>query len=138
MAQQTQISHQAAWFVLVGAAAAAVHFGILVLLVQWAGVAPAWANVAAFVVALCVSFGGHFCLTFRQPGQHRSWLRSLWRWLASSVGGFALNQLLFVVGLYWFGRHAYVPVWLAVTLLVTLATFALGKFWAFRHTDGTA
>lgn len=120
---------------LVGAGAAATHFLCLVWWVQWAHVAPALANVLAFLAAFAVSFCGHWRLTFGPQRQGRAWQSSLWRWLLSSAGGFALNQLLFVLGLRWLGAAWYVPVWLAVTVLVTTVTFALGKFWAFRHVE---
>lgn len=129
------LSRQASWFVLVGAAAAAVHFLMLLVLVRLGGIVPAWANVGAFAVAFCVSFGGHFRLTFHHHGTRRSWQSSLWRWLSSALLGFGLNQLLFVLGLHLFGQRWYVPVWLAVTLAVTVFTFVLGKFWAFGETD---
>lgn len=124
------LSRQALYFLLVGAAAAAVHLLALIGAVRLLGFSPAWGNLVAFVPAFAVSFAGHRRLTFRHL-QQRGWQASLWRWLLSSAGGFALNQLLFVVALAWLGAAAYVPVWLAVTVLVTLITFALGKFWAF-------
>ncbi|WP_066569398.1 GtrA family protein [Snodgrassella sp. CFCC 13594] len=129
--QQPVLSIQAAWFLLVGAAAAGVHFVGLLFWVQVVHVAPAWANVWAFLLAFWVSFSGHYWLTFRQQMQTASWLASLWRWFLSSTSGFALNQLLFVGGLWLFGHSYYVWIWLLVTLLVTILTFVLGKFWAF-------
>lgn len=141
MAQQPSrlkpLHQQAGWFVLVGSAAAAVHFTMLLMLVRLAGLGPAWANVWAFALAFCVSFAGHFRLTFYQYGSHRAWQRSLWRWLASSVAAFLLNQALFVLGLAWFGRAWYALIWLVVTAVVTVLTFALGKFWAFGRTESS-
>ncbi len=131
-------ARQAGCFALVGAAAAATHFAALVLLVR-AGLAPQWGNVGAFAVAFAVSFAGHYRFTFRQSradanaGARGRWLASLWRWLASSLCGFALNHALFLAGLRLLGPAAYQAAWLAATALVTLATFALGKFWAFSH-----
>ena len=135
-------ARQAGCFALVGAAAAATHFAALVLLVR-AGLAPQWGNVGAFAVAFAVSFAGHYRFTFAQTrtgaaagvdtGARGRWLASLWRWLASSLCGFALNHALFLAGLRLLGPAAYQAAWLAATALVTLATFALGKFWAFRH-----
>lgn len=124
---------QAAWFVLVGTAAAGVHFLALVAWVQWVHLPPAWANIAAFIVAFGVSFSGHYHLTFKNQRQGRSWRSSVWRWLLSSALGFALNQVLFVLGLYWFGQAHYRAIWFIVTLLVTVLTFGLGKWWAFRR-----
>lgn len=129
------LRRQALWFLLVGASAAATHFAVLVLLVRWGGWSPAPANAAAFAVAFGVSFGGHFRLTFART-QRRGWRDSLWRWLAASLAGFGLNQALFVAGLQLFGQAAYAPVWLAVTVLVTVITFAAGRFWAFARVSG--
>jgi len=46
---------QPALFVGVGTAAAAVHWAVAVAAVEHAGLAPAWANVCGWMVALCVS-----------------------------------------------------------------------------------
>lgn len=129
----TRPSHQAAWFLLVGAVAAGVHFLALTAWVQWAHRPPAWANIAAFAVAFCASFSGHYHLTFKTQRQGQSWRNSLWRWLLSSVLGFIPNQILFVWGLHWFGQAHYRIVWFVVTVLVTVFTFSLGKWWAFRQ-----
>ena len=43
------------------------------------------------------------------------------------------NHALFLAGLRLLGPAAYQAAWLTATALVTLATFALGKFWAFSH-----
>jgi len=57
--------HRIAWFVAVGCAAAAVHLGMVVLLVSGMGLLPLVANVAGWLVAFCFSFTGHWLLTFR-------------------------------------------------------------------------
>ena len=131
MSQTTR--KQALFFAIVGACAALTHFAVLVLLVQWGGMVPFWANPLAFVCAFCVSFYGHLSWTFRAHTVQGHWLPSLWRWLLSSIGGFLLNQSLFAAGLSVFGHDHYRSIWFVVTLLVTLMTFALAKFWAFRR-----
>ena len=135
-------SRQALWFLLVGASAALVHFLILVGVVNSTSLSPAWANVVAFLIAFIVSFFGHFYLTFNQSSARTrinetssSWRRSLpilMKWFASSVLGFLANQSLFVLGLNWFGEHYYIVIWLIVTGVITVMTFALGKLWAFK------
>jgi len=54
------------------------------------------------------------------------------KWFASSVAGFIINQGLFVWGLSWFGERYHIPIWLIVTAIITVMTFALGKLWAFK------
>ena len=129
---------QALWFLVVGTLAAGVHFLSLFTLVQVFHWSPAWANIGAFCIAFMVSFLGHYQLTFRKNTSQRSFLTSLWRWLTVSLAGFVLNQMLFTLGLRLFGQTAYIPVWLVVTLLVTVITFIFGKFWAFMHQEKTS
>lgn len=138
-------SQQALWFLVVGGMAALVHFLVLITVVSNTDITPAWANVMAFLVAFVVSFLGHFYLTFK-PTQHAQpssnddstkpakgyTLKALIKWFASSAAGFIANQSLFVIGLQWFGEAYYMWVWLVVTAIVTVMTFALGKLWAFK------
>ncbi len=126
-------SQQALWFLIVGASAAAVHFSVLVSVVNLSTIGPAWANVIAFLIAFVVSFLGHFYLTFRaNASEKNATLPILIKWFVSSVTGFLANQTLFVLGLNWFGDRYYILIWLVVTGIITVMTFALGKLWAFK------
>ncbi len=148
----TPASRQALWFLIVGGSAALVHFLVLVSIVSFTTITPAWANVIAFLLAFIVSFLGHFYLTFHQStsiiandnvnvnssntssyqSTERSPLNALIKWFASSAAGFIANQGLFVLGLNWFGERYYMLIWLLVTGVITVMTFALGKLWAFK------
>lgn len=130
-AKPANTAAQGGFFLLVGATAAAVHFAVLTLAVEYGGIAPLAANVIAFAVAFCVSFAGHYRLTFRANGAH--WRNSVLRWLAVSLAGFAANQALFALGLRVFGAAYYQALWFAVTVAVTIFSFIAGKCWAFRH-----
>ena len=138
-------SIQAIWFLAVGASAALVHFLVLVSIVKLTTITPVWANVCAFLVAFVVSFLGHFYLTFKssvnengnnQPSHANKNsdrpLSALGKWFGSSALGFMANQGLFVLGLGWFGEQYYMLIWLLVTGVITVMTFVLGKFWAFK------
>ena len=138
-------SIQAIWFLAVGASAALVHFLVLVSIVKLTTITPVWANVCAFLVAFVVSFLGHFYLTFKssvnengnnQPSHANKNsnrpLSALGKWFGSSALGFMANQGLFVLGLRSFGEQYYILIWLIVTAIITVMTFALGKFWAFK------
>lgn len=134
----TTVKKQAMWFTIVGIIAAAVHFCTLVLCVQIANVLPVWANVIAFLVAFVVSFSGHFKLTFthsitQSTSPHNQFFATLLKWFVTSVGGFLLNQLIFIMGLKVFGNGWYMLIWLCATGIVTVLTFLLGKLWAFKH-----
>ncbi|MDF7675920.1 GtrA family protein [Neisseriaceae bacterium ESL0693] len=121
------------WFVVVGALAAGTHLTCLFIAVRFMHILPKYANILAFMLAFLVSFAGHYRLTFQATTQ--IWHQALWRWLCSAIIGFCLNQLLFLWGLHLFGQQQYLWTWLVVTLLVTLLTFLMGKFWAFHGKD---
>lgn len=150
-AARNSTSFQALWFLVVGASAALVHFLVLISIVNFTTVTPAWANVGAFLIAFVVSFFGHFYLTFKQSEQliEKNWhtsssienhtksdknryISTLAKWFGSSAAGFIANQSLFVLGLNWFGEQYYILIWLIVTGVITVMTFVLGKFWAFK------
>lgn len=124
------------WFVLTGASAAAVHLGVVALLVQRFGWAPAPANVAGFAVAFWVSFAGHYRLTFRGYGAH--WAAAALRFAAVAVAGFTANQLAYVWLLARTPPQWYLAVLAAVLLAVAAATFVLSRGWAFAHRGGGA
>lgn len=122
-------AREAAAFVAVGAGATATHFMVVWLLVRGASLSPAWANMPAFWTAFCVSYAGHNTFTFAGRSQSRQ--ASVLRWMAVSVGGFLLNQSLYMLALRWLPAMHYLALLFFVTGIVTLVTYFLGKYWAF-------
>ncbi|RZI80301.1 MAG: GtrA family protein [Rubrivivax sp.] len=115
-------------FVLVGMAAAAVHYGVALTLHGRLGLAPAWANPLAFGAAFPISYVGHRRWSF--PGDLRPHAQALPRFMAVAMSGFLGNQALLLMLL----RLGAWPFWLAmgVTLVsVALGTYLLSRHWAF-------
>ncbi|WP_208621890.1 GtrA family protein [Bordetella genomosp. 12] len=126
---------QIAWFVFVGCAAAATHWLVAVLCVEYGGLAPAWANVAGWLVAFVVSFTGHYRLTFRHLTL--SWILAARRFFLVSAAGFALNEAAYI----WLLHTTRLPydVLLALILIgLAVLTFVASRLWAFRHTPSGA
>ena len=120
------------WFVLVGCAAAAVHWSMVVLLVEHAGWSPLGANVVGWLTAFFVSFGGHHRVTFRAHGTPMR--RAMPRFFALSAGGFAVNEAVYAL-LLRLGRGASYQ-WILAIVLVGVAglTYWLSRRWAFLRT----
>lgn len=120
-----------AFFVAVGCAAAAVHFGVVVLLVERLHAPPLGANVAGWLLAFVVSFLGQWRLTFGSRGT--PWRQALPRYFLLSLGGFAANESGYAVLL-----HAtplpYDVALVVVLLAVAVITYLLGSLWVFRRT----
>lgn len=125
-----KVLRQVGWFVAVGCAAAATHWAVAVAGIGRLQLAPAIANLIGWSVALLVSFSGHYFLTFRY--QKKSLLPALGRFFFLSAGGFAVNELAFIV-LLQSTNLPYPQLLAAILLAVAVLTFLLSRSWAFRH-----
>lgn len=115
-------------FIAVGCAAAAVHLGAVVLLVSELRLTPLIANVLGWLTAFGVSFVGHHRWTFAHLGAR--WHRALPRFLTLSALGFAINQGTYALALRSLPWR-YDVLLAGVLVLVAVATYVLGKLWAF-------
>lgn len=124
------MTRRIAWFVLVGCASAGVHLSVVMLLVSGLGWQPLAANVMGWAVAFCVSFSGHWHLTFPRSGA--SLARAALKFLAISLTGFLINEAMYAVALRLTGARWYAPVLFFVLLAVAVMTYLLSSRWAFR------
>lgn len=116
------------WFLVVGSAAAAVHWGVVVGMVHAWGWRPLAANVIGWMVAFGVSFFGHHRLSFRD---HRSALGiSALRFFAVSAGGFLINETAYAL-LLKLGEQHFELMLAGVLAGVAVATYLLSRHWAF-------
>jgi putative flippase GtrA len=123
----TPTSRRLFWFVATGCVAAAVHFGVVIGLVSRFGLPPLLANVAGWVVALGVSFVGHWRLSFADQAAPPG--RSARRFVLVSALGFAINETAYALLL---GSGAGYRIALAAVLLgVAVITYLLSRHWAF-------
>lgn len=118
-----------AWFVAVGCTAAAVHFGVVVGLVEGPGLPPLLANAGGWLVAFVVSFCGQWLLTFRGSGA--PWLQALRRFFLVSLAGFGANEGAYALLLH-FSALPYDLLLGLVLVGVAVMTYLLSSRWAFR------
>lgn len=115
-------------FLTVGVSAAAVHFTVVVLLVQLLNYAPLIANVGGFVVSFQVSYWGHRLWTFSATEVlHREAYPKL---VMVQIVNFSMNEYLF----YFFLSHD-LPYPLALLIVLSILpafTFVMNKFWVFQ------
>lgn len=118
-------------FIAVGCGAAVTHWAVAMLCVVQLALAPLLANVAGWVVAFGVSFGGHYHLTFRDHNQP-FWLAAR-RFFLVSLAGFLVNESAYAVAL----KHLNLryDILLAIILAaMAVITFIVSRYWAFRRT----
>jgi putative flippase GtrA len=116
-------------FVAVGCTAGAVHFGMVVLLVETLALAPLVANVIGWLVAFVVSFLGQSLLTF---GSRRTpWTQALPRFFAISLAGFLANESAYALLLH--ATPLPYDLLLALVLIgVAVMTYLFSSRWVFR------
>lgn len=117
-------------FGIIGLMAAAIHYLVVVALVELGGTAPLLANVGGFATAFWCSYFGHRHWTFADRRATNA-TRSFFRFLATAVLGFLLNQLLFYLLL----THVNLPYFISlaiVVVVVAVLTYVLTRLWAFR------
>lgn len=124
-----RLSRQIPQFIVVGGLAAAVHLGMVMLIVPL-GLTPLLANVIGFLTAFQVSYWGHRNWTFSSHNApHRS---ALPRFFGVACVGFGLNEILFYL-LLRFTPLPYPIALFLVLLAVAALTFVSSRYWAFRR-----
>ena len=114
-------------FIVVGAVAALVHYGVA-LMIMARGTAPQLANLVGWACAFTVSYSGQARLTFGEPRLRRA---TLLRFLAASLAAWVVNALCYQGLLAWTDLDPRLL--LAVAILVAAAfTFLLARGWVFR------
>ncbi len=128
LARVPALARQLRSFVGVGALATALHYGVLIGLVQLAGVAPVPAALCGFTAGGVMSYRLNRRHTF---GSERPHEEAIWRFTLVAGVAFALTYALMramVEG--WL--IPYLPAQVATTGLVMIWTFAANKLWTFR------
>lgn len=121
-------AHRVIRFIAVGTMAAAVHLGVVVLLVSGLGWLPLAANVLGWLVAFGFSLSGHWLLTFR--AQRSPLWRAARRFFAVSAAGFCANELAYALLLRFSGLR-YDLVLAFVLVAVAVMTYLVSSRWAF-------
>lgn len=131
---------QYARFLLVGGGATLTHVVIFAVLMEGVMPVPLVANGLAFMVAVLVSFFGHFAWTYREHTRHlelRSARVELARFMVTALLGLVLNSLIvwLVTGLLELSYlHALVP----MATLVPVLVFLVGRYWVFPSQQADA
>jgi putative flippase GtrA len=129
MALTSKLFFQLMRFGIVGLTAAAVHFSVVVLLVELNLLQPLYANVIAFLISFNISYSGHRYWTFRGTvTQHRTAFPKL---LLLQTSNLIANESLFYISLT-FLKLPYPVALLLVLVTLPIITFTVSKFWVFR------
>ena len=115
-------------FAGVGAAWTAVHFVLLIVLVERLGVDAVWASTGSFIVGAVVNYGLNYRFTFRSNKPHRE---TAHKFFAIALTGMMLNGMIMHVAINFLNWH-YLPSQIMATDLVFLWNFFANRHWTFR------
>jgi putative flippase GtrA len=114
-------------FAGVGLAAAAVHYGLLIGLVETGHAGPVPATLAGYVAGGVVSYALNRRLTYASDRAHRE---ALWRFALVAFVGFLLTWLVMQVFTGWLDAP-YIPAQLVTTGIVLVWSFLAHKLFTF-------
>jgi putative flippase GtrA len=124
---KTRLSRQIAAFAGVGVAAAIVHYGLLIALVELFAWRPTPATLIGYIGGGIVSYVLNRRLTYRSDRPHEE---ATWRFAVVAGVGFALTYGLMEALHGWAGLP-YVLAQVMITGLVLVWSFFAHKFWSF-------
>ncbi|WP_343712520.1 GtrA family protein [Inquilinus sp.] len=130
-AVQTEMPRQFARYASVGAVATAMHYAVLVGLVESGDAAPLPATLAGYVAGGLVSYPLNRRLTFAGGRPHRE---AGWRFTAVAASGFAWTALLMALLVGRLGAP-YLPAQAATTLIVLIWGFLANRLWTFARPE---
>ncbi|WP_395674765.1 GtrA family protein [Inquilinus sp.] len=125
--QTPEMPCQFARYAAVGLVATAVHYALLVGLVESGGAAPLPATLAGYVAGGLVSYALNRRLTFTGGRPHRE---AAWRFALVATSGFAWTGLLMALLVGGLGAP-YLPAQAATTLAVLAWGYLANRLWTF-------
>lgn len=123
-----QLQGQIMRFGLVGITATTTHLATVLVLVEWSGWSPLWANLLAFSLAVLVSFSGHYHWTFKATTPYSA---ALPRFFTIALLGLGLNQTIMFSVVSLLGLDYRLGLG-AVIMVVPAISFMANKLWAFQ------
>ncbi len=115
-------------FTGVGCVSAIGHYGLLILLVQAAGVAAVPASAAGALLGAWINYSLNYRFTFRSSKPHTE---SVAKFAVVAAVGLLLNTLFMWIGVELLGVH-YLLSQIATTALVLVWSFIANRFWTFQ------
>ena len=118
------------WYIIAGGSATAVHYAVLVALVEWGGLAAAPAAFMGALTGAVVAYLVNRHITF--PGSTARHRQAVPRFMAIAGVGAVLNGALVWLGAAQLGWH-YLAAQALATVLVMGLTFRFNRLWTFAQ-----
>ena len=116
-------------FASIGAIGTAVHYAVLISLVQIGGVMPVVGSVIGFVCGALVNYTLNYHITFRSSKQHHE---AMLKFFLVALCGLAINTLIMSLSINSFHLH-YIISQMSASGLVLIWNFSCNRIWTFRE-----
>lgn len=114
-------------FALVGAAGTALHFAVLVGIVQARLAGPVAGSICGFCAGAIVNYLLNYHITFNSNGEH---LPTFFKFFCIAVSGLCLNTLI----MFWLTQQwHYLASQVVATGLTLVWNFLCNRFWTFKE-----
>lgn len=114
-------------FGLVGLCATGTYFVSTLLLHRYVPLSLPVAAAVSFAVVVAMNYVAHYSWTFRSDRAHAA---AIPRFLATSVGGLAINTVVVALGGRWPGARQ-TTILLVGAVVVMIWNYLLSRFWVF-------
>ena len=128
MTELRLIANQFLRFATVGGIATAIHYLILVALVQGVNMNAVWASTIGFIISAVCNYLLNYRFTFRSNVEHR---RAVIKFFVVAGVGLMLNSLTMLITTEYMGLH-YLLAQVLATGLVLLWNFTGNRLWTFK------
>ena len=126
---EVQIFYQFIRFASAGAVGTLVHYGVLILLVQFMSLNAIAASTAGFVLGAATNYQLNYHFTFASVKRHSE---AFSKFFTVAMVGMLFNGLLMVLCVN-FIKIPYLFAQLVATFLVLLWNFFVNRWWTFRE-----
>lgn len=123
-----ELLQQFSRFTSVGFVSALGHYGLLIALVQGAGMEPVRASAAGALLGALINYALNYRYTFRSNKRHRE---SVIKFASVAMVGLLLNTFFMWLGVAVLHAH-YLLSQVLTTALVLLWSFSANRYWTFR------
>jgi putative flippase GtrA len=127
------LSNTSLWrFALIGLLATGLHAGVAVGMLTFTPVSVFVANLAGFLIAVSISFFGHFYWSFNSTRSMRS---AAPRFFTMAILGFLINMMVLALLMRVFPQGMIIGKLLFSILVMPLSTYFLGRLWVFKSRE---
>ncbi|ANE45512.1 hypothetical protein SY83_03370 [Paenibacillus swuensis] len=119
-------------YAVVGVLGTTLHFGLLLALVEWAGMHPVAGSVTGFIAVLIVSYLLNRHWTFGELNNGEARRGVFIRYGIVSGFGLLLNTVIMTATVSWL-HLPYLIGQILVTLIIPIHNYLFNRYWTFQY-----